>query len=91
MRFASDFAILTSSIKVGHLPSLTNLQIAADELHLVLDAYEHRHEYGEPQAMVKELVVIEYADTDKEVDPSFLKELLLLPCFGRLQVLDCRV
>lgn len=85
---ASNFALLASSIKVGHLPSLTSLQISADDLHLVLDAYEHRHECGEPQAMVKELEVIDYADTDKEVDPSFLKELLLLPCFGRLSCAD---
>jgi hypothetical protein len=40
--------------------------------------------------MVEALEVVDYSDW-KDEDPRFLRELLLLPCFGQLQVLDCRV
>lgn len=82
--------LVASSIEMGHLPCLTHLQIWAADLPTFLDAYKRRHERGEPQAMVEALEVVNYFDWEDE-DPRFLRELLLLPSFGQLQVLDCRL
>lgn len=54
-----------------------------------MDAFKRRHERGEPQAVVEELEVSGCGEL--EDDPLVLRELLLLPCFGRLQALDCFV
>ena len=48
------------------------------------------HERGEPQAMVEALVA-GALEEEFEFDSDILRQLLLLPCFGRLQVLDCHV
>ena len=79
---------LAEAVGSGHLPCLTELKLIPGTLAAFWSAFGRRHEDGQLQAMMEKLhLTIGRAEMNNQ-EVSALKELLVLPCFGKLEAID---